>query len=82
MGGGFFPACMGCSVGISQHPLHRPYQFLLVRHSGGGVAVGVEQKLGVAVDGDESFDVLMALHKVHDGLHLWLRVGVGPVVRL
>lgn len=59
-----------------------PYQFLHVRHGGGGVAVGVEQELGVAVDGDESLDVPVVLHEVDDGLHLGLRVGVGPVVCL
>lgn len=51
---------------------HVPHQFLLVRCWGFGVAVGIEQELGVAVDGDESLDVAMALHKVHDGFHLGL----------
>ena len=53
-------------------PPRQPYQFLLVRRWVAGVAVGVEQELGVAVDGDESLDVPVVLHKVHDGLHLGL----------
>lgn len=51
------------------------HQLCLVRGWFRRVAVGVEQELGIAVDGDEGLDVPMARHKVHDGLDLHLRVG-------
>lgn len=76
---GFSQLPNGCRTEVaplwsSRKPLkpHVPHQFLLVRRRGLGVAIGIEQELGVAVDGDESLDVSMALHKVHDGFHLGL----------
>lgn len=78
LGGGEQP----CIIPAPFKPPCQPYQFLLVRYWGAGVAIGVKQELGVAVDGDESLDVPVVLHKVHDGLHLGLRVGVRSVVCL
>lgn len=57
-----------------------PYQFLLVSGYLFRVAIRVEKELRIAVDGDEGFDVAVGLNKVHDGFHLWLRVGLGPMV--
>lgn len=44
------------------------------------VAIGIEKELGVAVDGDEGLDISMVLHKVHDRLDLYFRVGGLAVV--
>lgn len=46
------------------------YQLALVRGWICFVAIGIQEELGVAVDGDEGLDVPVALHKVHDGLDL------------
>ena len=51
------------------------YQLLLVRIWFLVVAVGVEQELGIAVDGDEGLYIPMIRHKVHDRLDLHFRVG-------
>lgn len=58
------------------------YQFSLVLGGVCCVAIGIEEELGVAVDGDEGLDVPMALHKVHDGLDLRFRIGKLAVVSL
>lgn len=58
------------------------YQLSLVLDWSSGVAVGVQEHLGVGVDGDEGLEVAMGLHKVHNGLDLRLRVSSGSTVRL
>lgn len=44
------------------------------------VAIGEHQHLGVAVNGDESFHIPVALDEVHNRFHFALRVGIGTVV--
>lgn len=56
------------------------YQLILVGGWFCFVAVGIEEELGVAVDGDEGLDVPMVLHKVHNGLDLHFRIGKLAVV--
>lgn len=53
------------------------YQLSLVLGWSPGVAVGVQEHLGVGMDGDESLDVTAGLHKVHNGLDFRLRVSPG-----
>lgn len=58
------------------------YQLGLVLAWGPGVAVGVQEHLGVGVDGNEGLDVTVGLDKVHDGLDLRLGVSSGSTVGL
>lgn len=58
------------------------YQLSLVLHWSPGVAVRVQQHLGVGVDGDECLDVTVSLHKIHDGFDFTLRVSSGSTVGL
>lgn len=58
------------------------YQLLLVSNCCLFVAIGIEEELGVAVDGDEGLDVPMVLHKVHDRLDLHFRIGRFAAVSL
>lgn len=58
------------------------YQLCLISCFLAGVAIRIKEKLRVAVDGDEGFDVAVTLHKVHDGFHFGLRVRVGSTVGL
>lgn len=44
------------------------------------VAIREHQHLGVAVDGDESFHVPVALDEVHNRFHFALRMGIGAVI--
>lgn len=44
------------------------------------VAIGEHEQLGVAVEGDESFDFPMAPDEVHYGFHFNFRVGLGSMV--
>lgn len=60
---------MGGEAGVST------YQLILVRRCFCFVAIGIEEELGVAVDGDEGLDVSMVVHKVHDGLDFHFRIG-------
>ena len=43
-------------------------------------AVRVQEQLGEGVDGDESLEIAMGRHKVHNGLDLRLRVSPGSTV--
>lgn len=65
---------MGGKQGVST------YQLILVGGWFCFVAVGIEEELGVAVDGDEGLDVPVVLHKVHNGLDLHFRIGKLAVV--
>lgn len=58
------------------------YQLGLVLDWSPGVAVGVQEHLGVGMDGDEGLEVSVGLHKVHNGLDLRLRVSPGSTKRL
>lgn len=58
------------------------YELTLVLGWSPGVAVRIQQHLGVGVDGHEGLDVAMGLHKVHNGLNLGLRVSPGSTVGL
>lgn len=58
------------------------YQLGLVLAWGPGVAVGVQEHLGVGVDGHEGLDVTVGPDKVHDGLDLRLGVSAGSAVGL
>lgn len=58
------------------------YQLFLVRSWVFCVAIGIEEELGVAVDGDEGLDVPVTLHKVHDGLDLHFGIGGLAMVSL
>lgn len=49
---------------------------------GPGVAIGVQEHLGVGVDGHEGLDVTVGPDKVHDGLDLRLGVSAGSMVDL
>lgn len=53
------------------------YQLILVAGWVFLVAKGIEEELGVAVDGDEGLDVPVGLHEVHNGLDL--RFGIGEL---
>ena len=46
------------------------------------VAIGIEEELGVAVDGEEGLEVPMVFHKVHDGLDLHFGIGRLAMVSL
>ena len=46
------------------------------------VAIGIEEELGVAVDGEEGLEVPMVFHKVHDGLDLHFRIGILAMISL
>lgn len=58
------------------------YQLRLVLAWSPGVAVGVQEHLGVGMDGDKGLEVTVGLHKVHNGLDLRLRVSSGSMVGL
>ncbi len=58
------------------------YQLSLVLGHSAGVAVGVQEHLGVGMDGDVGLDVTVLLHIVHDGLDFRLRVDAGATVGL
>lgn len=47
-----------------------------------GVAVGVEEHLGVGMDGDEGLEVTVGPHKVNNGPDLRLRVSTWSTVSL
>lgn len=74
------------SVIASCSPLwckQRPtYQLGLVLDGSPGVAVRVQEHLGVGVNGDEGLDVAMGPHKVNNRLDLRLRVGPESMVSL
>ena len=46
------------------------------------VAIRVQEHLGVGVDGEESLDVPVGLHKVHNGLDFRLGMSHRPMVCL
>lgn len=50
------------------------YQFSIIWGTSTGVAIWVEEHLGIAMDGNKSLNFAMALHKVDDSLDLWLRM--------
>lgn len=58
------------------------YQLGLVLDWGPGVTVGVQEHLGVGMDGEESLEVTVGLHKVHNGLDLRLGISTGSMVGL
>lgn len=58
------------------------HQLCLVLSGSRGVTEGVEEHLGVTVDGHKGLDVAVRCHKVCDGLDLGLRVSAGSMVRL
>ena len=46
------------------------------------VAIGIEEELGVAVDGEEGLEVPMVFHKVDNGLDLHYGIGILAVISL
>lgn len=58
------------------------YQLSLVIGWSTDVAVGVQEHLGVGMDGDEGLEVTVGPHKVNNGLDLRLRVSLGSMVNL
>lgn len=58
------------------------YQLSLVLHWSVGVAVRIQEHLGVGMDGDEGLEVSVGLHKVHNGPDLRLGVSPGSAVGL
>lgn len=44
------------------------------------VVIGIEEELGVVVDGDEGFDVFMVFYKVYDRFDFYFRIGRFVVV--
>lgn len=60
----------------------RSHQLGLVPAGSSGVAVWVEEHLGVAVDGHKGFNLAVRLNEVHDGFDLRLGVSARSTIRL
>lgn len=76
------PGLSEATLGTRDQAEVSAYQLILVRGWFCFVAIGIQEELGVAVDGDEGLDVPMVLHKVHDGLDLHFGIGKLAMVSL